>query len=140
MSRRNANLTIVPAPLLEAMRITLKLNPQGEGQATAQREIVASLQTALEARRQRIILSQSSINWVKWTALLLQATLTMITISLVHSGNRLANKIILTIFATAVGVAVVLIGSHSRPFAGDISVRPGVLLQVMPEATGVPEP
>ncbi len=27
-----------------------------------------------------------------------------------------------------------LIAAHSRPFTGDISVRPAVLLQVMPEA------
>jgi hypothetical protein len=29
---------------------------------------------------------------------------------------------------------VVLIASHSRPFTGEISVSPSVLLQVMPEA------
>jgi hypothetical protein len=28
----------------------------------------------------------------------------------------------------------VLIAAHSRPFTGDIAVRPTVLLQVMPEA------
>ncbi len=48
--------------------------------------------------------------------------------------NRGANRIILAIFATGVGVAVVLIGSHSRPFTGPISVHPSVLLQTMPEA------
>jgi hypothetical protein len=88
----------------------------------------------LETRRQRIILSRSSINWVKWTVLLVQAGLTLITIAMVHSDNRAANRIIMTIFATGVGVAVVLIASHSRPFTGEIPVRPTVLLQVMPEA------
>jgi hypothetical protein len=96
--------------------------------------MVASLQNALEARRQRIILSRSSINWVKWTVLLVQAGLTLITIAMIHCDNRAANRIILAIFATGVGVAVVLIASHSRPFTGDIAVRPTVLLQVMPEA------
>ncbi len=38
------------------------------------------------------------------------------------------------IFATSVGIAVVLIASHTRPFTGELSVRPAVLLQVMPEA------
>jgi hypothetical protein len=88
----------------------------------------------LEARRQRIILSGSSINWVKWTVLLVQAGLTLLTIAMVHADNRAANRIILAIFATGVGVAVVLIASHSRPFTGEIAVRPTVLLQVMPEA------
>jgi len=138
MARGDATLTIVPPQLLNALRLTLKLNPQGEGQTTAQRGIVASLENALEARRQRIILSRSSINWVKWAALLLQASLTLVTVALVHSDNRVANRIILTIFATGIGVAVVLLASHSRPFTGEISIRPGVLLQVMPEAVATP--
>src|SRR5262245_8531498 len=135
MARGEATLTLAPPALVEALRMTLKLNPQGEGQTAAQREIVASLQSALDARRQRIILSRSSINWVKWTALLLQAALTLLTVALVHSDNRLANRTILTIFATGIGVAVVLLASHSRPFTGEISVTPAVILQVMPEAT-----
>jgi hypothetical protein len=56
-----------------------------------------------------------------------------VTIGLVHSDNRMANRIIMGIFATSVGVAVTLVASHSRPFAGQISVRPTVLLNVMPE-------
>jgi hypothetical protein len=64
----------------------------------------------------------------------MQAGLTMVTIAMIHSDNRVANRIIMTIFATGVGVSVLLIASHSRPFTGEISVRPTVLLQVMPEA------
>jgi hypothetical protein len=134
MARRNATLAIAPARLAEALGLALTLTPRSEGQIAAQREMVASLQNALEARRQRIILSGSSINWVKWTVLLVQAGLTLVTIAMVHSDNRAANRIILAIFATGVGVAVVLIAAHSRPFTGEISVRPTVLLQVMPEA------
>ncbi len=73
------------------------------------------------------------INWVKWTVLLVQAGLTLVTIAMVHSDNRAANRIILAIFATAVGTAVVLIAAHSCSFTGDIAVRPAALLQVMPE-------
>jgi hypothetical protein len=134
MARRNATLAIAPARLAEALRLALTLTPRSDGQVAAQREMVASLQNALEARRQRIILSRSSINWVKWTVLLVQAGLTLLTIAMVHSDNRAANRIILAIFATGVGAAVVLIASHSRPFTGEISVAPTVLLQVMPEA------
>ena len=134
MSRGHATLTLAPASLTEALRLTIALNPRGDGQLVAQREIIAAIQSALDARRQRILLSHSSINWVKWTALLMQAGLTLLTIGLVHSENRAANRIIMGIFATSVGVAVTLIAAHSRPFAGEISVRPAVLLQVMPEA------
>ena len=134
MARQDATLSIAPAPLAQALALTLALAPQGEGQVDAQREMTVALETALEARRQCVVLSRSSINWVKWSALLLLAGLTSITIGLVHSDNRLANQIILGIFSTAVGVAVVLLASHSRPFTGEISVTPAVLLQVMPEA------
>jgi hypothetical protein len=134
MARRNATLAIAPARLGETLRLALSLTPRSDGQVAAQREMLGSLQSALEARRQRIILSRSSINWVKWTVLLVQAGLTLVTIAMVHSDNRAANRIIMAIFATGVGVAIVLIASHSRPFTGEISVRPAVLLQVMPEA------
>jgi hypothetical protein len=134
MARGYATLTIAPARLAEALRLTLALEPRTPGQMAAQREMVASLQSALEGRRQRIILSRSSINWVKWTVLMVQAALTLIAIGMVHSDNRQANRIILGIFATCVGVAVILIASHTRPFTGQIAVRPSVLLQVMPEA------
>ncbi len=135
MARGTATLTIVPAPLAEALRFALTLTPRSEGQVVAQREIVASLRSALQARRQRIILSESSVNGVKWIVLLVQAGLTLITIALIHSDNRAANRIILAIFATAVGVAFVLLAAHSRPFTGEISVRPTVLLQIMPEVS-----
>ena len=134
MARQDATLTIAPPTLAEALRLALSITPDREGQVAAQREMVASLQSAFEARRQRIILSRSSIDWVKWTVLFVQAGLTLVAIAMVHSGNSSANRIILGVFATGVGVAVLLIISHSRPFGGEIGVTPSVLLQVMPEA------
>ena len=134
MSRHAATLTLVPPQLVEALELVLALDPQSAGQSTAQRELAESLEIALDARRQRIILSESSINWVKWTVLLVQAALTLLTIAMVHSDNRGSNRIILAIFATGIGTAVVLIAAHSRPFTGDLAVSPAVLQQVMPEA------
>ena len=140
MARGNVTLSLVPAGLVDALRLALTLDPRNPGQADAQRELVASLQVALDARRQRIILSRSSINWVKWTVLLAQAAFTLVAIGMVHSDNRLANRITLGLFAGSVAIAVVLIASHSRPFTGTISVRPAVLLQVMPESGAVAHP
>jgi hypothetical protein len=137
MRRHAATLTIIPPRLAESLTLVLTLNPSSAGQQVAQRELVQSVQTALDARRQRIILSESSINWVKWVVLLMQAALTLLAVAMVHCDNRAANRIILGIFATGIGVAVVLIASHSRPFSGELAVSPTMLLQVMPEA-GVP--
>lgn len=133
MAQQHATLTLAPPALAEALQLTFALIPSGEGQAAAQRELAASLQNALGARRQRIIISQSSVNWVKWTDLLLQAACTLLAIAMVHSDNRLTAALAMTLFTTGVAVSLVLIASYNRPFTGEISVGPEVLLQVMPE-------
>lgn len=134
MASGGATLTLAPAHLVEVMRFALAVNPQGPGQVVAQREMLSAVQAALDARRARIILSHSSINRVKWAVLLLQAGLTLVAIAMVHSENRGATRIIMGLFATSVGIAVVLLASHTRPFTGQVAVKPSVLLQVMPEA------
>src|SRR5262245_12580010 len=140
MARHRVTLTLIPVPLAEALRLTLTLTPHGDGQVAAQRALVDAIQTALEARRQRIILSGSSVNWVKWLVLLAQAMLTLVTIAMVHADNARACRTILAIFATSVGLAVTLIAAHSRPFTGELSVSPAILQQVMPEAGGSAAP
>jgi hypothetical protein len=134
MARRRATLAMIPAPLAEALRVTLEVSPRGDGQANAQREIVAALQTALDARRQRIIISGTTVNWVKWTSLLLQAACMLVAIAMVHCDNRKAAALAMGLFATGVAVSIVLIAAHNRPFTGDVSVGPGLLLQVLPGA------
>jgi hypothetical protein len=132
MGRHQATLTMASPTLVEALRLALALNPTGPGQATAQRELVGSLETAFEARRQRIIISQSGVNWVKWTGLIVQAACTLVVIAMVHCDNRRTMAVALGIFATGIAVCLVLIASHDRPFTGEISVRPDALRQVMP--------
>jgi hypothetical protein len=134
MAGDKANLVFMPPDLAEALRVSRALSPHTPGQSIAQKELVAAIENALDARRQRIILSHSSIDWVKWTALLVQAALTLIAIAMIHCDNRQTTRVVLVVFATGVGVAVVLIAAHSRSFAGELSVKPDVLLQIMPTA------
>lgn len=133
MMQRNASFTVTPAVLAEELQFILALKPQSEGQVTAQRQIVTALEGAMEARRQRIAVSRSRVNWVKWTALLLQAVCTLIAIAMVHADNRGAAAIALWIFATGVAVSILLIASHDRPYSGGLSVKPDLLKQVLPE-------
>jgi uncharacterized MnhB-related membrane protein len=107
--------------------------PNSEGQRTAQREMATALETAFDARRQRIIISQSQVNLLKWLCLFLQAVCALVAIAMVHSDNRLASIIALGVFATGVAASMLLILAHDRPFTGEISIRPDALLQVMPE-------
>ena len=69
MARGTATLRFTSPSLAEAVQLTLALTPNTEGQKTAQREIATALETAFDARRQRIIISQSQVNLVKWLCL-----------------------------------------------------------------------
>ena len=139
MAQGTANLRAIPGVLAEALRATLALNPSSEGQKTAQRDIATALQTALDARRQRIIISESRVNLLKWACLFIQAVCALVAIGMVQSDNRLASIIALGIFATGVAVSVLLILAHDRPFTGQVSIKPDPLLQVMPEIAGSPD-
>jgi hypothetical protein len=133
MARRRASIVIVPTPLAEAMRTAMSLSPSGEGQVAAQREILAALEIALDARRQRILVSQSAVNPVKWAALIVQAAVTLLAIAMVHCDNRLSAGLALGLFSTAVAACILLLTAHDRPFTGQLAVRPAALLQVLPD-------
>ena len=136
MRRHRATLTMIPAPLADALGLAFRLAPSNDGQVAAQRELVAALQSALDARRQRIIVSRSTVDWVKWTGLLVEAALVLVAVAIVHSDNRTTAAIAMTIFAAAIAIAVVLIASHNRPYSGQVSVGPDLLLQVLPDDGG----
>src|SRR5215207_6005912 len=132
MARQAASLKAGPPALAEALQLVVSLTAQGPGQQTAQREIITALGSALDARRQRIIVSQSEVNAVKWWCLYLQAICELLVIALLHCDNRLGSGIAMGLFATGVATSVLLIATHDRPFTGQISIGPEPLLQIMP--------
>jgi hypothetical protein len=71
MAQGKANLKAIPGVMTQALQIAVGLSSSSEGQKIAQREIIAGLETALDARQQRIFVSQSQVNLVKWSALFL---------------------------------------------------------------------
>jgi len=133
MAHHSAKPAITPAPLAEALRLALSLTPQNRGQETAQREIATSLESVLDARRQRINISKSQVNSVKWSCLFVQAICLFLAIAMMHSDNRSSSAFAMGLFATGVAVAVLLVATHNRPFTGEISVGPELLLQALPE-------
>ena len=133
MGNQSATLHLTSPGLAEALQYAISLEPKGAGQVTAQRELIATLETALQSRRERIILSRSNVNWVKWTCVFAQALFLMIAIAFVHIDSRGASAIAIAVFTTGFAVSVLLIASHDCPFTGQISIKPDVLLQVKPE-------
>jgi hypothetical protein len=75
----------------------------GPGTTDRPARIISELGSALEARRQRIIISHAEVNSVKWVSLCLQAICELLVIALVHCGNRLASGIAMGLFATGRG-------------------------------------
>jgi multisubunit Na+/H+ antiporter MnhB subunit len=132
MSHRTATLQVVPYSLAEALQFTLTLTPSSQGQQIALREIAVALENALDARRQRIIVSQSQVNWVKWLCFSLQAVCALLAIAMVQSDDRLTSAISMGLFGVGVAASLLLILAHDRPFSGELAVSPNPLLQVMP--------
>jgi len=136
MARHRATLSTLRAnALIETLHYTMTLKPADDSQRTAQSEMVKALHTALEARRQRIVVSQSAVGTVKWAGILLQGLCTLVAIAMVHSDNRLAAAIAMTLFATGIALSLLLIAAYSRPFTGEISVSPDLLQQVITGGT-----
>ena len=131
MAQQRATLSTLPAALVEELHDTLNLKAADDSQRAAQPEIVKALHTALDARRQRIVISESTVGGVKWVGILLQGFCTLVAIAMVHSDNRLACAITSTLFATGIAMSVLLIAAYSRPFTGEISVGPELLKQVI---------
>jgi hypothetical protein len=128
MVQQRATLSTLPKALIEALHDTLALKPADDSQRTAQPEMVKALHTALDARRQRIVVSESAVGAVKWAGILLRGLCTLVAIAMVHSDNRLACVITLTLFATGIALSLLLIAAYSHPFTG---VGPELLKQVI---------
>lgn len=132
MAEQTVTLTPVASELTAALRVALALEPRDEGQRVAQRELVASLEAALDARRQRIIISESNVNWVMWSGIFVLAAITLVAIAFVHSENRATAALAIALFASAAAVSITIIAAQERPFSGQFGVDPDPLLQVAP--------
>jgi Protein of unknown function (DUF4239) len=131
MAHQQATLSPLPTALIEALHEALALKHADDSQRTAQPEMVRALHTALDARRQRIVISESSVGAVKWAGILLPGLCTLVAIAMVHSDNRPACAVTLMLFATGIALSVLLIAAYTRPFTGENSVAPELLKQVI---------
>jgi len=131
MAHRTASFNVTPRPIQEALQLVLSPTAVNSGQQAAQHEITTALEAALDARRQRIIVSRAEVNAVKWSCLYLQIICALLAIALVHCDDRLSSLLAMGLFATGVSASVLLIAAHDRPFVGQIAVTPKPLLQIV---------
>jgi Protein of unknown function (DUF4239) len=132
MADGRASLRRIPPGLTDAMKALLSFVPAGPGQELAQQRAVIAIDEALEARRHRIVLSQSTIAPIQWLGIFLLDVLILLTIGMVHVDRPITSAVNLLIFSTAVAGCLVLLMVHDRPFAtGGITLQPDTLRDVM---------
>ena len=134
MAKGRAKLATIPAALAQALDLTLAVAPRNASQIDAQREIVTALERSLDARRQRVIVSGSRVNLVKWLGLLALAVVMLVAIACVHSASRTTTAIAMALYGAAVAVVVVMLLAQDRPFTGPLGQKPDLLEQVRPPA------
>jgi hypothetical protein len=133
MRDQRASLATVPTPLRDAQRLALSLSPRTPGEVDAQRELVSAVERALDARRQRIIVSESHVNGVKWIGLLALAAVMLIGIACVHIANRQTTLLAMSLFAIAVAAVLTMLVAQDEPFTGHLGQKPEPLEQVLPQ-------
>ena len=95
---------------------------------------MVAIEHALDARRNRVRLSQAEIAPIQWVVIGVLAVLILITLAMVHIQNRVAMAITMFIFSTAIAVCVVLLMVYDRPFGtGGFVIHPTVLRDIMPD-------
>lgn len=133
MASGRATLQSIPVDLAEAMTVLLSFAPEQSNQQLAQKRALAAIEHALEARRNRVRLSQSEIAPIQWTVIIVLATLILVVLAIAHIDKPFAMATTSFIFSTALAVCMVLLIIYDRPFgSGGITVSPSLLRAVVP--------
>ena len=128
------NLQTIAVELREAMTILLSFTPVQSNQQLAQQRALVAIEQALEARRNRVLLSQAEIAPIQWIVIIGLAVLLLITLAMVLIQERLAMAITMFIYSTGIALCLVLLMVYDRPFGvGGFIVQPTVLRDIMPD-------
>jgi Protein of unknown function (DUF4239) len=131
MASGRATLQSIAVALAEAMTALLSFTPAQSNQQLAQQRALVAIEQALEARRNRVLLSQAEIAPIQWIAIIVIAVLILITLAMALIEQRLAMAITMFIYSTAIAICLVLLLVYDRPFgAGGFVVKPKVLQAV----------
>src|SRR5215469_10905586 len=130
MAHQYSELSVTPPALAEALAAILALTPRSPGQEIAQHALSDAISNVFDARRQRILVSHSRVNVLKWACLFVQAISVLIAVAMVHIDNRRTIAIAMGLATSGVAVSFLLILAYDRPFIGELSISPIPLMQV----------
>jgi hypothetical protein len=91
-----------PPGLPDALITLLSFVPQQPGQQLAQSRAVAAIEQVLQARRDRILLSEAAISPPQGVVIVVLDALILLTIGTVHAGRHMTTAASMLIFSTAV--------------------------------------
>jgi hypothetical protein len=131
MARGEKDVGQTPRVLTEATAMVLDLNPIRPGEQLAQQRVVAALDGALDARRNRIMLSGELIDGVQWGIILVLMILILATVAMGKVESPRASAIAMFIVASASAASLVLLLAYDQPLnAGGFFVKPTLLRDV----------
>jgi hypothetical protein len=132
MAVERANQRIEPIGLRNIIEALFSFTPSEPGQNLAQQRVLAAVEQAFEARRNRIRLSQVGIASIQWAVIFILALLILLTTAMIHMGKPAAMATALFIFSTAVAACLVLLMENDRPFAaGGITLTPAAFREIV---------
>ena len=133
MKENRAELRLLPPGLKDGLDALLSFNPATSGQRIAQERSEAAIERVLEARRNRIVLSEATIEPIQWIVILILSTLVLLVIAMVHIDWPAVVALNLFLFSTAVALCLILLMVNDRPFShGGASLDLRALQQVDP--------
>ena len=114
----------------DGLKTALSIVPTNEPQVAAKKQLIDTFRTLYEARSERLLLSGTSVNGLRWLVVSILAFLLLLISALVHKNNPKSALLALTILSTVIASSYILIVAHDRPFTGYISITPDLLVNV----------
>lgn len=111
--------------LLSSDRIASVANPATHGLVLEQAEAVSSM------RDERIALSQTHVNPLKWMGMGFLGFLTMVSVAMVHITRPRAQLLSVLLFATAAAPTAAMILVHGNPFQEPMAIGPAPIAEIL---------
>jgi hypothetical protein len=90
MMASDCHVGVYPAQSCRSFTAYACSDASSQGQGIARREMAVALESALDARRQHILVSHSPVSLVKWASVTIEAICVLIAIALSHGDKRAA--------------------------------------------------
>lgn len=113
------------------LKTALTITPTNEAQVSAKKILIDTVRSLYDARSERLLLSGTSINPLKWLIVSILAFMLMLITALVHKSNAKSAFTALAILSTVIASSYVLVIAHDRPFTGYISISPDLLIKAV---------